>query len=490
MVFYPKCIIAVNPTLHDYGIPNFRQLQEGFLSQPISATVHINSYSEADTFNCTLRWEDFPFDPRLIRNALVIISIFDLKKLDNITDFKLKQVRDNSIFVGNVDQYSVKLDSAVREVHIEGRDFTSIFLETKFDNANLEDEASKRTRKIDLNRSLVKILEDLKSNVPGAESIAIEPAEGITLPTNVAVASPGFSLVSGQTSTDGKFTYVQKHENYWDVIQNICQSVGVIAYIKKDKLVLTNSRILFHGESFSTKEPIPFIYGENVSSLSFRRNLGRKKRFNIIMKSWNTKTNTPFKVSIPRDATAQWSKETNIPKAVQKIQTLDAQGNQITKDAPGYLFSYHNKTREQMVEIGQGIFEEIARQQIEGEMETKEMVVNNQNGVEIDLTKISVGTPLLLEIVQKDIQYISRKTIDGDPVSDGKRMNYLISRGYSVETASVLIEAVAQTSGKIRPVFYIRSADIMIGQDGFSLRIGFVNYIELGELQAGKVVSG
>ena len=208
------------------------------------------------------------------------------------------------------------------------------------------------------------------------------------------------------------------------------------------------------------------------------------------MKSWNTKTNTPFKVSIPRDATAQWSKETNIPKAVQKIQTLDAQGNQITKDAPGYLFSYHNKTREQMVEIGQGIFEEIARQQIEGEMETKEMVVNNQNGVEIDLTKISVGTPLLLEIVQKDIQYISRKTIDGDPVSDGKRMNYLISRGYSVETASVLIEAVAQTSGKIRPVFYIRSADIMIGQDGFSLRIGFVNYIELGELQAGKVVSG
>ena len=276
MIFYPKCIIAVNPTLHDYGIPNFRQLQEGFLSQPISATVHINSYSEADTFNCTLRWEDFPFDPRLIRNALVIISIFDLKKLDNITDFKLKQVRDNSIFVGNVDQYSVKLDSAVREVHIEGRDFTSIFLETKFDNANLEDEESKRTRKIDLNRSLVKILEDLKSNVPGAESIAIEPAEGITLPTNVAVASPGFSLVSGQTSTDGKFTYVQKHENYWDVIQNICQSVGVIAYIKKDKLVLTNSRILFHGESFSTKEPIPFIYGENVSSLSFRRNLGRK----------------------------------------------------------------------------------------------------------------------------------------------------------------------------------------------------------------------
>ena len=208
------------------------------------------------------------------------------------------------------------------------------------------------------------------------------------------------------------------------------------------------------------------------------------------MKSWNTKTNTPFKVSIPRDATDQWSKETNIPKAVQKIQTLDAQGNQITKDAPGYLFSYHNKTREQMVEIGQGIFEEIARQQIEGEMETKEMVVNNQNGIEIDLTKISVGTPLLLEIVQKDIQYISRKTIDGDPVSDGKRMNYLIRRGYSVETASVLIEAVAQTSGKIRPVFYIRSADIMIGQDGFSLRIGFVNYIELGELQAGKVVSG
>ena len=62
--------MVFKPVLNDYGIPNFRQPQE-FLAEPISVNVNINRYSEADTFDAVMRWEDFPFDPRLIKNALV-----------------------------------------------------------------------------------------------------------------------------------------------------------------------------------------------------------------------------------------------------------------------------------------------------------------------------------------------------------------------------------------------------------------------------------
>ena len=259
-IYYPKCVCSFRPLLNDYGIQNFTQ-PKPFIAQPISANIRINNYSEANTFNVTLRWEDFPFDPRILKNALVSVSIFDLKKLKDQSNFNLDQVRRNAVVLGFVDQYGIELDASTRQVNMEGRDYTSIFLETKFDNANLENEQGKRNRKISLSRSLRDIIKDLMKNVPGSGGITIEDrtTRGIT---NVAAAAPGFSLLTGQMSSDGMNTYVQQQENYWDVIQNLCEQVGVICYIELDKLILTNPRVLYSGEGFSNKKSIPFIYGQ------------------------------------------------------------------------------------------------------------------------------------------------------------------------------------------------------------------------------------
>ena len=134
----------------------------------------------------------------------------------------------------------------------------------------------------------------------------------------------------------------------------------------------------------------------NIARLEFRRNLARKKRFNILMRSWNTKTNTPIEVSIPRDASVEWSRQTGIEKAVQKIQSLDANGAQITKDAPAFLFPYQRRTRDQLITLGENIFEEIVRQQLEGSFETHEMSIDDSKGVEFDLTQIKIGTPCFI----------------------------------------------------------------------------------------------
>ena len=474
--------------MSDYGF-DIRQPQ-AFLFQPISATVRKNSYSEADEFKITMRFEDLPIDSRLIRSALASISIVDLKKLKDQSNYDLNLAREKAIILGFADVSSIELDASGRTITMEGRDFSSIFIETKFDNANLADAEGKRRRKIALNRSLMAIIEDLMKNVPGSGGITIEDRTNGAVTNAEAATGGGYDLVTGKKSTDGQFLYVQKNETYWDVIQSLCEQIGVICYIELDKLVLTNPRILYHGESFSSKKVVPFIYGKNISRLNFHKNLARKKRFNLILRSWNIKTNVPVEVSIPRDATEAWARETNIERAVQKIQTLDANGAQVTKDAPGFLFPYQNKTREQLITLGEKIFEELVRQQLEGQFETREMEVNDSQGVEFDLTQLKTGTPILLEIIQEDIQYITRKTEDGQSVSDGKRIAYLIRRGYSKQTAQILVDAVAKTSGKIRPVFYLKGGEFMMASDGFTLRVDFVNYVELGELARGKVYSG
>ena len=69
------------------------------------------------------------------------------------------------------------MDAGERLITMEGRDYTALLIDSTFDNANLEDEAGKRTRKINLNRPIKSIIQDLLSNVPAAANIPIEDQE-------------------------------------------------------------------------------------------------------------------------------------------------------------------------------------------------------------------------------------------------------------------------------------------------------------------------
>ena len=91
---------------------------------------------------------------------------------------------------------------------------------------------------------------------------------------------------------------------------------------------------------------------------------------------------------------------------------------------------------------------------------------------------------------KRQVQNILRTGPEGDKKSDGARVAYLIRRGYPPKTAESLIAAVARGTGKLRPIFYTREAIFDFSEQGFSARLGFVNFIQLGSLENGKVRSG
>ena len=486
-VYYPKAVALVDAILHDYG-DSGQKPEFHFHISPKSVSVNINSYNLADTFNMSVRFEDFPFDPRLIRSLRVTIIIMDLKQLRDFTLQDVKANLDKAIFTGFADTHSIKLDQSERLVTMEGRDYTALLIDSTFDNANLEDEAGKRTRKIDLNKPVKSIIQDLLSNVPAAKNIQIEDRSGRG-GEKFLKAVPTFSLVSGEEASDGLYQYTDKNETYWDVIVDICESAALICYIELDKLVLTTPRILYEG-GVQNKKTLQFIYGFNLMNLEFFRNLGKKRKFNILVKSFNVRTNERIQVSIPRDADAGWANSMNIDKAIQKVKELNAEGVAESRNAPAFTFLLNNKTKEELVDYGQKLFEEFVRQQLEGSCETHEMIVNDDQGAEFDITRIRVGTPIKIEIAQEDVRNILRTGPDGEKISDGQRTAYLVRRGYPPKTAEALIKAVSQGTGKLRPTFYTREAIFDFSENGFACRIGFVNYIQLGSLEGGKVRSG
>ena len=486
-VYYPKALVQIDAVLHDYG-DSSQKPEFHFVVTPVSVSVNINSYNLADTFNMSVRFEDFPFDPRLIRSVRVTIFIIDLKELRDFTAKDINDNQDKVLFTGFADTHEIKLDQSERMVNMEGRDYTALLIDSTFDNANLEDEAGKRTRKIRLDRPVKTIIQDLLSNVPAAKNIEIDDRSG-RAGENFRKVAPSFSLVSGEEVSDGQYQYTDKNDTYWDVIVSLCEASALICYIELDKLVLTTPRILYQG-GIQSKKTLQFIYGFNLMTLELFRNLGKKRKFNILLKSFNARENKRIQVSIPRDAEASWAGAMNIDKAVQKVKELNAQGVAETRTAPAFTFLFNNKTKEELIDIGQKTFEEFVRQQLEGSCETHEMVVNDDMGVEFDITRIKTGSPLKIEIAQEDVQNILRTGPEGDKKSDGARVAYLVRRGYPQKTAEDLIKAVAKGTGKLRPIFYTREAIFDFSDQGFSCRLGFVNYIQLGSLENGKVRAG
>lgn len=474
-LYYPKAIAQLDVSLFDYG--NTSQREEfHFAVVPVHCLVTVNAYNLADTFSMTVRFEDVPIDPRLLRAIRVKIGIIDLKGLKNFTFKDFKDNEDAVIFTGFADTHSIKFDESERVISFEGRDYTSFFIDTPY-----------TAKKVPKARPLRSIIEDLIKQIPGAEKIQVEDRTGGAI-QSVAKSLPSWDLLTGKKSTDGQFEYYSQNRTYWDVIVSLCEAAGVIGYIELDKFILTSPRILY-GQG-SVKKTLSFIYGQNIMELSFFRNLGRKKKFNLALRSFDIHSGKEVLVYIPRDAEDSWVKAMNVSKANQTIKHIGVDGVAVSKPAPFFSFAYASRTKEELVRVGQKIFEEFVRQQLEGELTTREMKANDTDGLEFDLTKIKVGTPVLIEVAMEDIKHIMRISYKGEKITDGQRTSYLIRRGWPRVAAQQMIEAIAKGSGRLRPLFYTREAQIEMAEDGFALRVGFVNFIQISTEFQGSLVNG
>jgi hypothetical protein len=190
-----------------------------------------------------------------------------------------------------------------------------------------------------------------------------------------------------------------------------------------------------------------------------------------LVRSLNIETKELLTVDIPAQASAEWASALGIAAEPQKIQKVGTDGQIEEEEAPRLTFSIPNIADiNQLREIGEGIWEEIGRQQIEGSFETKEMCLD-QNGVEFDIIKIRNGTAVEIEILQDDLNRIKRI---GD---EGTRVKYLTDRCYP----AVVAQAFAKTLGKFKTRFYTKQVEFTVDKDnGFSMNLDFINYIELG----------
>jgi hypothetical protein len=307
--------------------------------------------------------------------------------------------------------------------------------------------------------------------IPACQEIKIDNRTGGPLPT-LAQFDPDFgSLLAGHKNPGPK-------ESYWEIIQDMCTKCALIVYMHLDTMIITTPRNLYNAHADAK-----FIYGINVKNLTFKRKLGRLKNFNILVRSRVGKTVLTAK--IPLEATAAWCKSFGIPKKEAEIPVLKPNGA-LDKDqahkAPYYAFPVPNiANKAQLIAIGQSVYEDYSRQQLEGNFDTYEMLAQSDDNPEIDLTQLDIGQPISIEIYTDDLQKISRLT------DEQTRTDYLVKRNYDKVIASIF----AKSMGKTSPRFFTKSYTLsMNDESGFKLHVEFINIIELSDRGLGSATVG
>lgn len=468
--YYPQAAVQLRVRWEDFGDTKNQSLKEDYILsiQAKKVGVNINDYSAADTFKVDIDYKQFPFDPRCIRACGVVIAMEDRGALENPDGTFREMVisSDNTVFIGFADDESISFDDSSRTVSLEGRDLTSLLIDRKFLKGT-----------VSLQQRIDVVIQGLLNELAETRKIKVDVRVDEVLP-----------VVGSYWSDKGKLSGLKntkKDETYWDVIQDIVARAGLIAYIELDKLVITKPRSLYDANAVKK-----FVYGKNLKKLEYKRKLGRRKQFNVAVRSLSLETKQVLQAQIPAEATTAWSRATGIPNIEVKVPDLDKDGKPVAaaelKAAPYMSFRVPNVgNKSQLIKIGQEIYEEIGRQQIEGSFGTKEMRTSwfkdkeETKSETFDLLKLRIGTPVLIEIDQGDLKGVNKFNTKTD------REKFLIGRGYDRKVASALADSLSNP--RIGGPLYTKTVKFDLdSENGFDCEVEFINFIQIGDTKVAR----
>jgi hypothetical protein len=454
-IYYPQACVILNVRWEDFGTNTaILQKEQKIPVSCRSVRVERNDYSEADSFNATIDYNSFPFDPRCIRACGITVCMEDRKKVFNENNSLniIEPSEANVVFQGFADESSISFDDTSRTIKLEGRDFTGLFVDAKRVNTN----------PIALSQPIDKIIGDLILEQEATKKIQIENRTGEVLPVLAKIADDFNPFTSVKNQKRG--------ETYWDIIQSILGRVGLLGFIELDKFVISKPQNIYEKKNIKQ-----FIYGANIKSLEFGRKLGRSKDFNVMIRSFSTGAKAVTEAKIPLEAKSPRF-ISNFGGTEVIIPQLDKDGKKIEPGKTADYLTFFAKDvvdKDALITIGESVYEELSRQQIEGKLTTFEMEVPEEmesGSSPVGFNQIRNGTAIRVYMDQSEL-----KEIKSDAPKAQKEA-FLLRRGYPRELA----QAFAESLNRINTAFYTKSVSFELDQEnGFTMELEFINFIDL-----------
>lgn len=466
---------------------------------PVRMTLMRNGIRMADTLTLTLRYLDFPFDPRALRAVgiqayLGTLTSEDYRKEldgssrlvlpDTFTDSRGRS-RSNLRFEGWVDEYSEDLDD-------EGE--ALVVLECTDNTRLLIDQEAPPKLTIPPDKPIDQAIATYLANFPQFRGLAVEyrPAGATPPMLKTAMAKTAFrpnlgpppSGGAGGGSGGGGAGGGGSKLAVWDYLTDVCGTVGLIVYFEGTTIVIQRPRTLY-ASKFTSRPGDPFegrvlpggrtvtsrlfVYGRNVSRMGFKRKFTKHAPQNVEVRCWSAKKGQTLAARFPGTG-----KDDRQPKLLPgdatdetwKVFTLTGIDDEATLRA-----------------AAQGIYESLGRSEFTGRIATRNLASFGGGATDPDILDMEAGDSIELEVARA-VDGESSVGVATEAVAN-RAASYLRSLGFDAALATAYGATIAkvgvQSTFRVRTVSFDWDGAAEGGGDsgGLSIDLEVVNFLEV-----------
>lgn len=521
-IFYPNCRAILQVILDGFGDTVHDSEIQVIPILPKSATVHINSYRQADSFDLVIDASDLPFDPKLVRAGAVEIYIYQTSGIDDdrrvfsrsepLSDPDTGALRTRSDvdtlaltlktpasrerftlgmkprIVGLFDDEDLEMSDSGKWVTIKGQDYTAYLLAIQW--PPMPDGTARR---IPVGKRLDDLLGDILADADpdGHLTIDVRGIEDSDLPI----------VGEGEVRNHARGIPVEQNTTYWDVMYKLAERHGFILFVDGLDVVLSRPKTITDKDTTTIRH---MAWGRNLAHLTLKRHLGKEQVPTMVVKSYDPKTR--------RTITAEYPNGT-IDRSV--ILTAAKHGKASAK----HPVKVHGNVKQSTHVSKRGKVKTTVRERDEYQIATVFGITDPKALAKIAETRyhllgkaertVHATTKDLRDLLGRDLLDVTagdafniewdefnRELMASDKVTEGEKIAHLIGRGFNSEVATTIAEHYSILEGLVRPLRFKEGSIAFDVDDGISIEMELMDFIVIdgirsdsGAVQPGKLES-
>jgi len=451
--------------------------------QPQSSEIKRNGIQSADTATITIDYSVMPVDPRTIRSIGVeltigVVSADDFQRgvegarrpdgqLTSIVSRDASNGGAATRFVGFVDSMSVDWTDTGDTLVFECRDAS----------AQLIGRQSPSGVSIDLDLPIDQGVRQYLALFPATQGVTVQYEASIPPPVPSAAMPPSRRTRRGRRARRPR--RVNREMSVWDVINDTCGALGLLAFVRDWDVVISDARTVFSSTNVKA-----MIYGENISELSFERRLGGVKVPTIEVRAFDPDLMQLRWARFPVATGQPASGIFGVNDPPQPLRPNEVPPSGAVPDEGVKVIRVSGVTDPRLLENAAAqAFQQIGRQEISGKLTSREHRTVGAAAQDGDLLNLRAGEPLQILVRAAPLPGTdegSSTVADIEALSVARRAQYLEQRGWPRDVARRFAQLSAATG--LQAIFQVQDIVVsMDAQDGLSIDLSFANYITVRE---------
>lgn len=457
---------------------------------PQEATWSVNSIMVADTLSLTLRWQDLPLDPRIIRSCAVEYYLGNLgpqqfaegqassnvspgNVATNSTPLNILPdgytyngvQRTNLRFQGWVDKWNMTWNEGASTIKLDCRDQTQLFLDKKAPN------------KPRLNPKLAvdAMVADYLRWFPLFEGMTVEfrPNSAERPVLSKVLAGTNFQPQLGPSPSKGGGG--SDDLKVWDYLTDMIGCVGHLIFVEGSTVVIQAPKTLINdnatsrpGDPYVTRYldegefPVrTFVYGRNLVENAFSREYSAAAPKNVEVRVFNPVRKNLLVARFP-------SKE----RRVTKLQPGDGKGDQEWLEIRIRAAITDPKVVQSMAEA---YYYVRCRHELEVKLKTRDLTSYGGDAADTDILDARCGDAIEVLLARNADGTVVRAASAQNSLAEG--MQWLYDLGFNADFARAYMKA-ATDAGFTRK-YVLRDMNVVWNVDqGIDIDITAANYLE------------